>query len=92
MGSYKLLGIKGSSHHLSRLQGDMDLGGTDRLNILIFISVRRILYNSPPMPPDISREVSDLLHKLLQKDPKLRLGAKGAHEIQAHSFFKVRVI
>ena len=41
------------------------------------------------MPPDISREVMDLLLKLLQKDPKVRLGAKGAHEIQAHPFFKV---
>ena len=44
------------------------------------------------MPPDISREVTDLLLKLLQKDPKVRLGAKGAHEIQAHPFFKVHVI
>ena len=50
---------------------------------------RRILYNSAPMPPDISREVVDLLLKLLQKDPKVRLGAKGAHEIKAHPFFKV---
>jgi len=58
----------------------------------VHIFGRRILYNSPPMPPDISREVTDLLLKLLQKDPKVRLGAKGAHEIQAHPFFKVRVI
>ena len=50
---------------------------------------RRILYNSAPMPPDISREVVDLLLKLLQKDPKVRLGAKGAQEIKAHPFFKV---
>jgi len=57
----------------------------------VHIFGRRILYNSPPMPPDISREVTDLLLKLLQKDPKLRLGAKGAHEIQAHPFFKVHV-
>ncbi|KAK2567650.1 Ribosomal protein S6 kinase alpha-5 [Acropora cervicornis] len=49
---------------------------------------KRILYNSPPMPPDISRDVMDLLLKLLQKDPKVRLGGKGAHEIKAHPFFK----
>ena len=55
-----------------------------------FLFGRRILYNIPPMPPDISREVTDLLLKLLQKDPKVRLGAKGAHEIKAHSFFKVQ--
>ena len=54
-----------------------------------FFCGRRILYNSPPMPPDLSPEVLDLLLKLLQKDPKVRLGAKGAHEIQAHPFFKV---
>ena len=41
------------------------------------------------MPPDISWDVRDLLLKLLQKDPKVRLGAKGAHEIKAHPFFKV---
>ena len=41
------------------------------------------------MPPDISRDVMDLLLKLLQKDPKVRLGGKGAHEIKAHPFFKV---
>lgn len=59
------------------------------VHVNLFLFARRILYNSPPMPPDISREVMDLLLKLLQKDPKVRLGAKGAHEIQAHPFFKV---
>ena len=44
------------------------------------------------MPPDISWDVRDLLLKLLQKDPKVRLGAKGAHEIKAHSFFKVTAV
>ena len=44
------------------------------------------------MPPDISWDVRDLLLKLLQKDPKVRLGAKGAHEIKAHTFFKVTAV
>ncbi|EDO39163.1 predicted protein, partial [Nematostella vectensis] len=49
---------------------------------------KRILHNNPPMPHDLSAEAIDLLHKLLQKDPKKRLGAKGAHELKAHPFFK----
>ena len=44
------------------------------------------------MPADISREVVDLLLKLLQKDPKVRLGAKGAQDIKDHPFFKVDVM
>ncbi|KXJ25800.1 ribosomal protein S6 kinase alpha-5 [Exaiptasia diaphana] len=49
---------------------------------------KRILHNSAPMPHDISIEAIDLIKKLLQKDPKARLGAKGAHEIKKHVFFK----
>ncbi|CAH3043153.1 unnamed protein product [Pocillopora meandrina] len=49
---------------------------------------KRILYNNPPMPADISGDVVDLLLKLLQKDPKVRLGAKGAQDIKDHPFFK----
>lgn len=41
------------------------------------------------MPQDLSSEAVDLIRKLLQKDPKVRLGAKGAHEIKKQPFFKV---
>jgi len=41
------------------------------------------------MPHDLSPDAIDLIKKLLQKDPKVRLGAKGAHEIKRHPFFKV---
>jgi serine/threonine protein kinase len=38
---------------------------------------------------NLSTEIMDVLHKLLEKDPAKRLGTKGgAAEIKAHPFFK----
>jgi len=36
------------------------------------------------MPEDLE----DLITRLLSKDPKARLGAKGAEEVKQHPFFK----
>ncbi len=38
-------------------------------------------------PDHISPKAKDLLHKLLNRDPESRLGAKGADEIKSHPFF-----
>lgn len=38
-------------------------------------------------PSDISKESVDLLSKLFKKDPKKRLGSKGANEVKTHPFF-----
>jgi serine/threonine protein kinase len=41
------------------------------------------------MPKSIGKKLTSLLHGLLQKDPKQRLGAKnGADEVMEHPFFK----
>ena len=47
--------------------------------------------NNPPIPSDLSFEAKNLLLRLLEKDPKKRLGsgAAGADEIKLHPFFKV---
>lgn len=42
----------------------------------------------PPYAPDLfSEDASDLIKKLLNKDGKMRLGAKGAAEVMAHPYF-----
>ncbi|XP_006820616.2 ribosomal protein S6 kinase alpha-5-like, partial [Saccoglossus kowalevskii] len=51
---------------------------------------KRILKNNPPMLSMFSPEVKDFILKLLQKDPRKRLGSgtSGAAEIKRHPFFK----
>ncbi|XP_018111814.1 ribosomal protein S6 kinase, 90kDa, polypeptide 4 L homeolog isoform X1 [Xenopus laevis] len=49
---------------------------------------RRILKMDPSLPSFLSFEARDLLHKLLRKDPKKRLGAAGASQIKEHPFYK----
>lgn len=49
---------------------------------------RRILSEDPPMPASFSSPLKDFVKRLLAKDPKSRLGANGADEVKAHSFFK----
>lgn len=43
---------------------------------------------TPVMPSHFSDSATDFLTKLLVKDPKKRLGFKGAEEIKQHSFFR----
>lgn len=40
------------------------------------------------MPKNASTEMADLLSKLLEKDPRKRLGANGAKEVMEHRWFK----
>ncbi|XP_074646611.1 ribosomal protein S6 kinase alpha-5-like isoform X2 [Tubulanus polymorphus] len=49
---------------------------------------KRILKCQPPIPSSFSPEAKDFILKLLTKDPKKRLGAKGGHEIKKHPFYK----
>lgn len=49
---------------------------------------RRVVKAKPPMPSSFSRVVRDFIISLLTKDPRKRLGAKGAHEVKHHRFFK----
>ena len=52
------------------------------------IMFRNILKSSLVLPPSLSPRASDLLQRLLVKDPAERLGAlRGVEEIKAHSFF-----
>jgi ribosomal protein S6 kinase alpha-5 len=52
---------------------------------------RRILKTNPPIPEDLSPEVSDFISKLLVKDPRKRLGGgeEDAEELKRHPFFRV---
>lgn len=56
---------------------------------LLFFS--RILKTNPPIPDDLSPEVSDFISKLLVKDPRRRLGGgeEDAEELKRHPFFNV---
>jgi len=47
-----------------------------------------IVEKTPEFPNTMSRELKDLILKLLAKEPERRLGHKGAEEVKSHSFFK----
>ncbi|CAL1530396.1 unnamed protein product [Lymnaea stagnalis] len=49
---------------------------------------KRIQKCNPPYPSHFSREVKDMIQKLLTKDPSKRLGSRGAEEVKRHPFFK----
>ena len=48
-----------------------------------------ILKMEPRLPKYLSPEVSDLICRLMEKNPQYRLGAGGVHEIKTHCFFRV---
>ncbi|KAK9480293.1 kinase-like domain-containing protein [Lipomyces japonicus] len=49
---------------------------------------RKILQDPLRFPDDIDKDAKLLLIGLLDRDPKLRLGARGPSEIKSHFFFK----
>ncbi|XP_064621307.1 ribosomal protein S6 kinase alpha-5-like isoform X2 [Lineus longissimus] len=49
---------------------------------------KRILKAQPPIPKSFSPVVRDFILKLLTKDPKKRLGARGGSDVREHPFFK----
>ena len=53
----------------------------------VCVLCRRILNSPPPFPTDCSPDCCNLLRGLLQKDPKQRLGAKGARQVKEHPWF-----
>ena len=48
---------------------------------------RRIIKNQPLIPNHISKIAKDFILKLLTKNPKRRLGAKGLEDVKRHPFF-----
>ncbi|KAL3229023.1 Serine/threonine-protein kinase YPK2/YKR2 [Nakaseomyces bracarensis] len=48
---------------------------------------KKILQSPLVFPDGFDPEAKDLLKRLLNRDPKRRLGANGAHDIKKHSFF-----
>lgn len=49
----------------------------------------RILHKPPTIPASIGRDAKDLIHRLLQKSPKKRLGSRNdAVDIKSHRFFR----
>ena len=53
------------------------------------ILYRNILQSSPDLPQTLSTRASDLLMRLLEKDPNKRLGSqRGIEEIKEHPFFR----
>jgi serine/threonine protein kinase len=53
------------------------------------LCMKDIVSKNVKMPKKFSKEATDLVTKLLIKDPKKRLGANGINEIMEHSFFKL---
>ena len=53
---------------------------------ILFLS-RRIIKNQPLIPNHISKIAKDFILKLLTKNPKRRLGAKGLEDVKRHPFF-----
>ena len=52
-----------------------------------FCFFRRIVKNQPMIPNHISKTAKDFILKLLMKNPKRRLGAKGLEDVKRHPFF-----
>jgi len=50
--------------------------------------IQSILKDDVKIPEEFSAELKDLLIGLLSKDPRTRLGYRGAEEIKKHAFFK----
>lgn len=53
----------------------------------LFDSIKQCDYPKLPSTVIATNECKDLISRLLQKDPALRLGANGAQEIKQHPFF-----
>lgn len=45
-------------------------------------------YYKPSIPDDLSCEIKDLIYKLTEENPNIRLGSKGAQQIKNHPFFR----
>lgn len=60
-------------------------------NKKFIIYFRRILRTQPPIPSSLSSEVKDFITKLLEKDPRKRLGGgpEDSLMLKQHPFFKV---
>ncbi len=55
----------------------------------MFENIRNHAIPWSSLPPgSLSPEAIDLISKLLDPDPKKRLGSKGSQEIKSHNFFK----
>ncbi len=48
-----------------------------------------IIHSNPKFPPYFTLSSKAILCELLKKDPSVRLGTNGAHEIKAHEFFRL---
>lgn len=60
---------------------------------LRYLHFRRILQKPPPVPRNLSSAAVDIIFRLLDKNPKTRLGCgtEGTEEIKKHAFFKVNL-
>ncbi len=58
-----------------------------KISIKICFYFRRIVKNQPLIPNHISKIAKDFILKLLMKNPKRRLGAKGLEDVKRHPFF-----
>ena len=66
----------------------MLVGNTPFHNESEEITIRNIINNKIPKRQSFSSEITDLLKKLLCKNPNERLGSKkGAEELKTHPFF-----
>jgi serum/glucocorticoid-regulated kinase 2 len=87
--------LKGEGHSkvldfysLGALLFEMLTGQPPFYDINKSVLYNRVLNNDLEVPSFISNEGKELLLALLQKDPQLRLGKKGASEVKTHPWFK----
>lgn len=45
-------------------------------------------YYKPSIPDNLSHDIKDLIYKLTEENPTIRLGSKGAQQIKNHPFFR----
>jgi serine/threonine protein kinase len=53
-----------------------------------YLTFENIIKSSVEMPEDVDADATDLIRRLLEKDPKMRIGSNNLKDIKMHPFFK----
>ena len=53
-----------------------------------YLTFENIIKSNVEIPEDVDSDAADLIRKLLEKDPKMRIGSNNLKDIKMHPFFK----